>query len=125
RLLLHLLHQPGALDDIGKARVIFDVGGDGELAARLDALDQDRLQHGAGSIDRRRISRWPRTDDDDLGMDGSGHGADVTLCMRQASARAEKARRARAGAESVKSKSKVSGEPCKNCNPYRRIFPVT
>jgi hypothetical protein len=25
-------------------------------------------------------------------------------------------------AESVKSKSKASGELCKNCNPYERIF---
>jgi hypothetical protein len=25
-------------------------------------------------------------------------------------------------AESVKSKSKASGELCKNCNPYQRIF---
>ena len=33
RLLLHLLHEPGALDDVGKARIILDVGGDGELAA--------------------------------------------------------------------------------------------
>jgi hypothetical protein len=33
--------------------------------------------------------------------------------------------RHRGGAESVKSKSKVSGEPCKNCNPYQRFFPST
>ena len=31
--------------------------------------------------------------------------------------------RQRGGAESVKSKSKVSGELCKNCNTRRRIFP--
>ena len=36
-LLLHLLHQPGALDDVGEARVVLDVGGDGQLAARLNA----------------------------------------------------------------------------------------
>ena len=48
---LHLLHQPGALDDIGEARIVLDVGRDGELAAGLDALDQHGLQHGAGRID--------------------------------------------------------------------------
>jgi hypothetical protein len=32
-LRLHLLHQPRALDRCREARVIFDVGGDGELAA--------------------------------------------------------------------------------------------
>jgi len=37
-LLDHLLHQPGTLDDVGEARIVLDVGGDGELAARLDAL---------------------------------------------------------------------------------------
>ena len=35
-LRLHLLHQPGALDDVGEARVVLDVGGDGQLAARLE-----------------------------------------------------------------------------------------
>ena len=34
---LHLLHQPGALDDVGEARIVLDVGGDGQLAAGLDA----------------------------------------------------------------------------------------
>jgi hypothetical protein len=32
--------------------------------------------------------------------------------------------RHRDGAESVKSKSRISGELCKNCNPWRRIFPA-
>jgi hypothetical protein len=39
-LRLHLLHQPGTLDDIGKARIVLDVGGDRQLAARLHALNQ-------------------------------------------------------------------------------------
>ena len=56
-LLLHLLHQPGALDDVGEARIILDVGGDGELAAGLDALDQHRLQHRARGIDRGGVAR--------------------------------------------------------------------
>ena len=58
-LLLHLFHQPGALDDVGKARIVLDVGGDGELAAGLDALDQDRLQHGARGIDRGGVAGGP------------------------------------------------------------------
>jgi hypothetical protein len=48
---LHLLHQPGALDRFGEAGIILDFGGDGELAARLQAGDHHRLQHGARSID--------------------------------------------------------------------------
>ena len=72
-LLLHLLHQPGTLDDVGKARIVLHVGGDGELAARLDALDQDRLQHRARRIDGGRIAGRPRADDDDLGMGALAH----------------------------------------------------
>jgi hypothetical protein len=48
---LHLLHQPGALDHLGIAWVVLDIGRDGELAARLQALDQDRLEQGAGGVD--------------------------------------------------------------------------
>ena len=66
-LLLHLLHQPGPLDDVCEAGVVLDIGRDGELAAGLDALDQDRLQHGAGGIDRGRIARRPGPDDEELG----------------------------------------------------------
>jgi hypothetical protein len=56
-LLLHLLHEPGALDDIGEARIVLDIGGDGELPAGLDALDQHRLQHRAGRVDGSGVSR--------------------------------------------------------------------
>ena len=73
RLLFHLLHQPGALDHVRKAGIVFNVGRNGELAARLDALDQHRLQHGARGIDRRRITCRARADDDDLGVNGNGH----------------------------------------------------
>ena len=59
RLGLHLLHEPGALDHVGEARIILDVGGDGELPARLDALDQHRLEHGAGRVDRRGVAGRP------------------------------------------------------------------
>src|ERR1700735_106211 len=33
--------------------------------------------------------------------------------------------RHRDGAEGVKSKSRTSGKLCKNCNPYRQIFPAS
>ncbi len=74
-LLLHLLHQPWALDDLGEARVVLDVGGDGELPAGLDALDQHRFQHGAGGIDRGGVAGRPGADDDDLGVGDLAHGS--------------------------------------------------
>src|SRR5438034_2085113 len=41
-LLPHLLHQPRPLDDLGKARIVLDVGGDGHLSARLQPGDDER-----------------------------------------------------------------------------------
>ena len=72
-LLLHLLHQPRALDHLGEARIVLDVGRDGELAAGLHAADQDRLQHRARRIDRRRASGRAGADDDQLGMGDFRH----------------------------------------------------
>ena len=68
RLLLHLIHQPGALDGVGEARIILHLGCDCELAAGLDAGDQGRLQHGARGIDRGRASGRAAAQNDDLGM---------------------------------------------------------
>ena len=62
------------LNHIGEGRIVFNVGGDGELAARLDALDQHRLQHRTGGIDRRGVTSRARADDDDLGVDWGRHG---------------------------------------------------
>ena len=76
---LHLLHQPGALDDVGKARIVFDIGRDGQLAAGLDALDHQRLQHGARGIDGGRISGRARPKDQDTGMTFS-HGSLLKRC---------------------------------------------
>ena len=45
---------------IGSAKasgVVFDIGGNGQLAARLDAGDQHRRKHRAGGIDRGSYSR--------------------------------------------------------------------
>ncbi len=62
-LCLHLFHQPRALDDIGKAGVVFHVGGNGHLTARLYAFNDDRLQHGAGSVNCSGITGWTGTED--------------------------------------------------------------
>jgi hypothetical protein len=56
---LHLLHQPGALDDVGEARIVLDIGGDGQLAAGLDAGDQHGLQQGARGIDGGGVAGGP------------------------------------------------------------------
>src|SRR5215831_5468731 len=72
-LSLHLLHQPGSLDDVSKARIVLDVGGYRELAARLHPLDQDRLQHGARGVNRSRVSGRTRADNDDFGVGGLCH----------------------------------------------------
>src|SRR5262249_39705891 len=85
-LLLHLLHQPGALDDVGEAWIVLDIGGDGELAAGLDALNQDRLQHGSGGIDRSRIARRPGTDDEELGAVDLAHREQTPSCALRPSA---------------------------------------
>src|SRR6516162_2834326 len=42
-LLPHLFHKPRALDDVGKARVVLDVGSDGHLAAWLHPGDESGL----------------------------------------------------------------------------------
>ena len=73
----HLLHQPGALDDVGEAGIILDVRGDHELAAGLEARDEHRLQHGARRIDGGRVAGRPRADDDELGV-AMTHG-----CLRE------------------------------------------
>ena len=68
RLFLHLVHQPGALDGLGEARIILHFGCDGELTARLDAGDQCRLQHGAGRIDGGGAPRRAAAQEDDFGV---------------------------------------------------------
>ena len=74
-LALHLLHQPRALDDLGKAGVVLDIGGDRQLAAGLQAGHQDRLQIGARRIDRRRVAGRARADDQDFAVVTLGHAA--------------------------------------------------
>ena len=65
---MHLLHQPGALDDLGKTGVVLDIGRNRQLPARLQAGHQNRLQIGARGVDRGRVARRPRADDQDLAV---------------------------------------------------------
>jgi hypothetical protein len=72
RLRAHLLHQPRALDDVGEARIVLDIRGDGELAARLQPRDQQRFAHGARRIDGGGVAGGTGADDDDGRMAGDG-----------------------------------------------------
>jgi hypothetical protein len=76
-LKLHLLHEPGALDDIGKTGVILDIGGYGHLAAGLKALDENGSQHGAGGIDGCRPAG--RAGSQDYQPAVFGHGPESSL----------------------------------------------
>ncbi len=67
RLGLHLLHQPRALDDLAEAGIVLDVGGDGQLAAGLQALHDDRLHPGARAVDRGRKAGGAGADDEHAG----------------------------------------------------------
>jgi hypothetical protein len=67
-LRLHLLHEPGPLDDIGKAWIVFHIGGDGQLAAGLQAGDENRFQHRAGGVDRGGVTSRAGPDDENLGV---------------------------------------------------------
>ena len=78
-LFLHLVHQPGALNGVREAGIVFDLCGDGELAAGLDARDQRRLQHGAGGVDRGSAAGGAAAQNDHFGMLGGGLGGHVRL----------------------------------------------
>ena len=65
RLFFHLLHEPRALDDISEAGVIFDIGGDGELSAWFDALEQNRLAQSARGVDSGGETGGARAEDQD------------------------------------------------------------
>ena len=61
-VIFHPDHQIGALH-FAVARPVLDLGGDGQLPAGLHALHQDRVQHGAGRIDRSGIAGGAGADD--------------------------------------------------------------
>ena len=70
----HLIHQPGALHGLGEAGVVLDIGGDGQLPARLQAGHQHGTQPGARGVDRGRVAGGAGTDDEKLGLVRGGHG---------------------------------------------------
>ena len=67
-LLLELLHQLRALNALGEAGVVLDLGGDGELAAGLRAVDDERVEFGARRVDGGGQARRAGADDDDLAV---------------------------------------------------------
>ena len=51
-------------DPLGVARVVLDVGRVLQLAAPLEALEDERLEVGAGRVERRRVAGGAAADDD-------------------------------------------------------------
>ncbi|CAM5289963.1 hypothetical protein SSCI18S_00268 [Sphingobium scionense] len=70
---LHLLHQPRPLDHILEARIIFDVGGDGQLAARLHPLHHDRREARARAINGGGQAGRAGAENEHAGGVGGGH----------------------------------------------------
>ena len=69
----HLLHQPRALDHVREAGIVLDIGGDGQLAAGLQAGDDDGAQHGARGVDGGGPAGGAGPDDGDTDGSGSAH----------------------------------------------------
>ena len=79
RLSLEELHELRAQDALREAGEVLDLGGDGELPARLVAGDQHRLEAGAGGVERRGVAGGAAADDGDLGTEGiHGRSTDLT-----------------------------------------------
>src|SRR5213080_1990962 len=72
-LLLEHLHQLGAEDALREARVVLDVGRDGELAAGLRALDDRRPEVGARRVERRGEPGGAGAQDEHAVTDRVGH----------------------------------------------------
>ena len=66
RLAAELGHHLGAHDPVGVARIVLHVARDHELAAPAEALDHERLQVGARSVEGRRVSGRPSADHDQI-----------------------------------------------------------
>jgi hypothetical protein len=71
---LHLIHQPGALDHVGEARVVLHVGGDGELAAGREARDQHWLKQSPRGVDGGGVACGTGADDGDADIANGGTG---------------------------------------------------
>ena len=64
RLPAEVAHHRRADDAVGVAGVVLDVRGDHQLAAPVEALDQERVQIGARRVERSRIPGRAAADDD-------------------------------------------------------------
>ena len=82
----HLLHQPGALDDVCETGIVLDIGGDHQLAAGLQAGDHHGGKHGPGGVDGGGIAGGSRANDGatDKAGGGSGHGCYVGEILDEA-----------------------------------------
>jgi hypothetical protein len=65
-LLLHVLDEFRAVNDLGKSGKILDQGGQRELSSGFMSADDERLQVGPRGINRGRVSGAAGTDDDDV-----------------------------------------------------------
>ena len=65
----HRGHQLGALDAVREARVVLDVAGEHQLAARRRTGEDDRLEVRARGVDRGGQPGRAGADDDHLGLD--------------------------------------------------------
>ena len=72
-LFLHLFHQPRSLNRFGETGIILDLGGDGELPARLHTVNQPRFQRGAGGIDGGGQPGRAGPQDENLAVCGFAH----------------------------------------------------
>src|ERR1044071_3903005 len=91
-LLAHEVHQLRPEDSFGEAGVVLDVGGDGELPARLHSFEDERSEVGAGEVDRGGASGRAGADDDHAVIGDAVHGG--AHCIGSAGPRSQGARRA-------------------------------
>ncbi|MCY1412397.1 hypothetical protein D9M71_278000 [compost metagenome] len=68
RMLLHPFHQRGAGQAFHVARPVVYLGGGGELTARLDAGDDDRLEIRARGVHGGGVARRAGAQDDQARM---------------------------------------------------------
>lgn len=78
----HLFHQPGALDGGGKAGVVFNIGGDGKLAAGDVPADEHGFEACAGGVDGGGVSGWAGTKNEEVCV-LHGRGCSADFCWRQ------------------------------------------
>ena len=70
----HVGHQLGAVDALGEARVVLDLGGDHELSAGHEAGDDERLEVGARGVDGGRQAGRAAAHDEHPGVRSAAIG---------------------------------------------------